>query len=152
MSTAQVLGSNCKVCGIVAGDVDSVWPQIKKYVVRAVAESRGECTVDDIREFLNERIMQLWIAYDEQHQVKACMVTQIMRYPRKTFLRIVLLSGDGMDDWQYGWDFVETWARAQGCDGMETFARFGFVRKCAHLGFRAYHTVIGKDFLPLDVH
>ena len=152
MNTELAPGQNCKVCGVVAEDVDTLWPQIQQYVERAVAESRGECSVEDIREFLNERVMQLWIAYESNRQVKACMVTQLVNYPRKKFLRIVLLSGDGMNDWQYGWDFVETWARHHGCNGVESFARRGFVRQCKALGFREYHTIVGKDFLPLDIH
>lgn len=152
MSIEAALGSNCKVCGITSRDIDSLWPQVRPHIERVVAESRGECTVDDIRDFLHDRVMQLWIAYDANKAIKACMVTQIIHYPRRKLLRIVILSGEGMKDWQYGWEFVETWARHQGCDGMETFARFGFVRQCKELGFKAYYTIIGKDFLPLDVH
>lgn len=152
MSIEVEVGQNCSVCGVVAEDVDSVWNACEPLINRALKYSRGELTSDDIRRFIEARIMQLWIAHDENHRVEACMVTQIICYPRKTFLRIVTIGGKGFKRWEKGWALLELWARQAGCDGVESFARPGIARWAKSHGFREYYSMIGLDFLPLDVH
>lgn len=152
MNIEQVPGSSCKVCGILAGSVERVWPQVAPLVTEALEHSRGELWPEDVFECLVEQFMQLWIAYREDGTLRACMVTQIIHYPRKKFLRVVVLSGDEMSEWEHGWSFVETWARAQGCTGVEAYARKGFVRRAKAQGFMEYYSMIGKDLPALNVH
>lgn len=152
MNTELAVGQNCKVCGIRSDNVEYVWPKIREFVTEALTHSRGEVNTDDVFTCLLNQLMQLWIAYDDDNEIKACLVTQIITYPRRKFLRVVVLSGEGMEDWEHGWVFVETWARAMGCDGVEAFARRGFVRRAKAQGFREYYSMVGKDFLPLNVH
>jgi hypothetical protein len=140
------------VCGISADSVDAVWPAIEDMVAEALEHSRGEISVEDVRMFLLARVMQLWISYDAKRRITACMVTQIIDYPRRRFLRIVLIAGVGHEFWQHGWELVELWARDQQCSGVESFARRGLARMFKSLGFREEYSVVGFDFTPTKVH
>jgi len=152
MSIEVELGQNCSVCGINNSDVDDVWNDVVPLIERALARSRGEFTVDDVRYCLTERLMQLWVAHNAEHKIEACLVTQLAHYPRRKFLRIIALGGKHSSHWDRGIELVFMWARSLGCDGVESFSRPGIARLYKKFGFRSYYSVVGLDFQPLDVH
>lgn len=152
MSIEVELGQSCSVRGVTRDMLDDVWPQVAPLIERALRHSRGELTADDVRHDLLEQYMQLWVAADERKKVEACLVTQIVIYPKRKMLRIVVLAGKKSHRWGCGWEMISTWARLAGCDGVEAHARPGIARLYKKLGFRNYYSVVGLDFQPLNVH
>ena len=153
MNTSQALGQSCSIFGVPAQDVEALWPKVETFVAAALEESRGELSLEDVRTNLLERYMQLWVLYEEaSEKLKGCVVTQIIDYPQKRYLRVVILGGFDLSEWVGNWDFIELWARHQKCHGVESYTRRGFVRKLKDAGFSEYYAMVGKDFLPIDVH
>jgi hypothetical protein len=152
MSIEVELGPNCSIRGVSHEALDDVWPQVAPLIAKALSYSRGELNVDDVLHLLLEQLMQLWVANDNTGRVEMCVVTQIINYPRKRFLRIVVLAGSQSYRWERGWELIAAWARQLGCDGVESFARPGIARLYKKLGFRSYYSMVGLDFQPLNIH
>ena len=80
---------------------------------------------------LQSRAMQLWLMRGGQGvAVRGALVTEIANYPRKKTAILRLFAADeGLRAaWRPLLAVVETWARAQGCDGIEVFGRPGWTR------------------------
>lgn len=152
MNTNLVHGLNCSISGIRCLDIDTVWPKVREYIAAALEHSRGELNLEDIHVRLNEQYMQLWLLHNEEKEIRGCVVTEIINYPQKRFLRVVVLGGIEFDTWVHHWDVIELWARYQGCHGVEAFARRGFVPKLKDSGFIEHYAMVGKEFLPLGIH
>jgi hypothetical protein len=87
----------------------------------AALEHNDGYTFDDIAGFIASGVMQLWPAR------RGCMVTEIIQYPRKRVLGIVLAAGD-LDQLQDMGPDVAEWAKAQGCASAMLFGRVGWQR------------------------
>lgn len=145
-------GQLCAVSGVRHNQIDGLWEKVVPLVTRALEHSRGEHTVEDIAKYLEERLMQLWVAHDEFQRIEACAVTQLILYPQRKMLRIVIMAGEEFSRWKTGLELLEHWARTHGCDGIEAWTRPGMVKITKELGLRSYYTLLGKDLLPIDVH
>lgn len=137
-------------------EVPLTWHLYSPLVQEALDYSRGECLLEDIYQMAASGGMQVWVAADEKEKrtaiVEAVMITQIIVYPRKRFLRIVVLAGTSVHRFDDGWEVIENWAIDQECHGVESFARRGFQRWAKGSGFREYYSVIGKDFPIKNLH
>lgn len=128
--------------GIPSFEIEGIWPHIKHWI-EAACKGSGNYTADDIKWALQRQEMQLW-AYG----IEAVCVTQIIDYPQKKRLRILIGTGTGRGNWQTHAVTLEAWARSQGCHGGESIAREGWFRAVFKaLGWRKTHIFIEKDFL-----
>jgi hypothetical protein len=145
----ETVNNPIAIHGIRAEDLELAWPQVAPLIQRALEHAFGEILLDDVWNALLEKDMQLWIAR-EGSQIKACVVTEIIVYPRMKAMRIVALGGTGFDGWKHGWDQIELWARVHGASRIEAWARPG-VRKLAEkeFGFKKRCELIEKELFPL---
>lgn len=105
---------------------------------KAIDYGQGEFTLDDVRELLARGAMQLYELSDG-----TLTVTEIVRYPRKKRLRLVLAAGHITEE---NIDFFERLAKSYGLDGLEGFGRRGWERALKKQGYVHAYSVIVKDF------
>lgn len=103
---------------------------------------RGKMIPEDLFNYLENREMQLWI-YRDPHGVAAVCVTEIVSYPRKKYCRIFIGTGRNRRDWQHHRKSIEEWAKAQKCDGMESFARKGWAE--IFNDYKNTHIILEKE-------
>lgn len=129
--------------GVPAPQVLEVWSEVRPWVVQALKRGYGRYLDSDILEAILSRNMQLWIAREGDGLLAVC-VTEIIRYPRKSFARVMIGTGRERQKWQDFVSIIEDWAKAQGCAGLEMQARCGWER--IHTGYKKSHVFLEKEF------
>lgn len=120
------------------------WHQAKELLQRAIDLNGGKFDLDDIKQRIDEQKMQLWGIHDGE--LKAAMVTEVVNYPQKRCLRVVLIGGFGIDDWEpMVARTLDGYGKAQGASAVEIWGRRGWVRQLAKYGYREYETVVLKE-------
>lgn len=110
------------VRGVLAADIDSVWPEVNHLIERALEYADGKMSLEDVYVALRAKEYQLWLAPG------GVWVTRIIIYPQSKRLEFLVASGE-WDDWdEHGWE-VAAWARTLGCDAVELIGRPGWGRK-----------------------
>lgn len=87
----------------------------------------GNYTTDDFRQAIEARDAQLWLMVDDGEPL-AAGISEIATYPRRKVCRIRGVAGHSFDRWHPTLTQFEAWARQQGCDGIEFYARKGWER------------------------
>lgn len=127
---------------IPAEHVATVWPMVAPLLAPAVRRADGTITLDDVRELLLARDMQLWTSW-RGGTVEAAAVTEIRTYLRRRVCAIPFVGGVNRRHWLGFEPVVADWARAHGCDALEGYARPGWLRVLRH--WRSCWTVIRRD-------
>lgn len=119
--------------GIHTSQLDDVWPQVEGWVHAAVLKSQHDYTVQDIKEFIRNRSMQLWVWY-EGDEIVACLVSTIIVFPRRKVCSLPFIGGRAMRKWLTSEveEIVAQWAREQGCSQFEGYCRDGWLRLLPH--------------------
>jgi len=129
--------------GIPAADIDAVWPLAEPLIAAACRRGGNKDGADDIRAGLNERDLQLWLAWDGD--IVALAVTEIACHPRKRCCRIRICAGRDRQDWQHYLPVIERWAKVRGCAAMELIARPGWSRLLDTQGYATTHLFCEKE-------
>lgn len=128
--------------GILHTEIESVWPEVRPFIASACERMSGRMDEEDVKRFLLSGDMQLWV--NRKEEITAVCVTEVINYPKKKACRIFIGTGKNRRDWQnYRW-VIEEWARSQGCDGMESFARKGWAR--IFTDYKSTHIILEKGF------
>lgn len=123
------------------------WFSIDEMIESALVHSDGKILIDDIKRFIYEKKMQLWVIWDKANDcIAGTMITEFVKYPRKKILSIVILGGVRFDEWKHVISDLSTFARQRNCSSIEFHGRPGWERKIDDLGFKKIHTVLS---LPL---
>ena len=110
----------------------------REWIEAALAYSGGTHDFEDVCQAIVEGKMQLW-AGD-----KACAVTEIIVYPSKKVLHVILAGGD-MDQILDMQESAEAWGKAQGCSSMTIAGRQGWKRVLADYGYEQMFVTLGKE-------
>ena len=114
--------------GIGAAHVDVLWPLVERHIKRALEFGNGEYAPEDIKAFLKNRDMQLWVVGSGKG-VAGAGVTQIVVYPRRKYLDMVLFAADvPFEECRPLVAAVERWAEKL-CATPRIFGRKGWARK-----------------------
>ena len=125
-------------------EVLAYWPVINEWIVSALNHGGVFLTPENIWSALLLGHMTLWLALDEQEQVHACAITQIIQYPRIKCANVIVLGGRGMDDWLHLRSGIEEHAKANGCEAMESLSRPGIARKMRDHGYIPLVSILRK--------
>ena len=110
------------------------WPQVEDAVEEALAHDMGRMTVQDIKEAIEDRKMQLWGIHDGV--LRAVAVTQIIDYPQLRCVRYVTLTGRDMESWlDILIETVTDWGAEQGAHATELVGRKGWEKVLSKRGF-----------------
>jgi hypothetical protein len=120
-----------------ANDIHLVWEKVKPHIERALEHSYTH-TLGDIAEGLISGAMQLWTYGD----FDAAMVTDI-DHDRVRFCTIILLAGDGFDNYKHYLDVIEQWAKDNGCKEIRVYGRKGWSRVLND--YKEMYRVLGKE-------
>ena len=110
----------------------------RKHIEAALEYTGGTHDIIDIYEGLYKGTMQLWPAKD------SCLVTEIIKYPKKKVLNIFLGGGD-LTEILSMHDDVISWAKQQGCTALNMTGRFGWKKPLAKHGWKPMHTSYVKE-------
>lgn len=104
----------------------------------ALAHMGGTHTFGDILEAIKDGRMQSFAEGD------TWAVTQVLDFPRKRVLEIVLVAGD-MADAKVLYDKVLAFGREIGCNLVRTFGRDGWAKEAKDHGWLNGHRIFLKD-------
>ena len=95
-------------------------------LAKAAVHSEGELEPEDFIDPLSTGEMQLWVAYEDNDNIHAAMVTQFIQYPQKKILRIISLAGQNFEEIKSFQSMIEGFAIRYGCTAIEMWGRKGW--------------------------
>lgn len=104
----------------------------RPYIERALRHSGGTHSFEDVKEAIEQGLMQLWPVPG------GCIVTEILQFPRRRVLNVFLGGGD-MAQLLDLHESVIAWAREQGCDAVRASGRWGWKRVLPKHGWEPMH-------------
>lgn len=114
--------------GVQPADIERVWPYVETLIAEGCEQSGGRYWAEDIKGFLTESRMQLWVAHDGK-TAHAVAVTEVLNYPRLKALNCALLAGKDPASWLGTVkNTLESYAAAHGCALTEIGGRKGWQR------------------------
>lgn len=101
--------------GILSRDVWVIWGSVKGFIQDGLAE--GE-SLDTILERLTATSCQLWVAFDDELIIAAC-VTELPTIGTRKVCNVISCGGTRMDEWLgLSLPVIEAWAKHNGCTAM----------------------------------
>lgn len=119
------------VCCVPIEHLPFIWPLARPHLEKPLSRQKvRRYELPDILEGLLNGTGRLWVSWNEdQKAVEAAIVTEIIKYPRISELRLWLIGGRNMKAWGIeARDLLETFARDMGCGVMTGGDRKGWVR------------------------
>lgn len=101
----------------------------------------GEWYAEDFISQLYSEDRQLWLAINDDEEIKGVVLTSIAADRRNT-LHITHGSGTGFREWVYLATYIFDWGRDMGCKTVEVTCRPGWERFLKNLGLRKTHVVM----------
>lgn len=133
------------VTGVVADEARTWWPKVSRWCEAALEHGGGLLSLDDIKQGVAERDMQLWVIH-EWRTLKAVCVTTIQIWPQAKVLTAIVVGGHGMPDWVEALDDVlMRYAAAQGCKVVDAHGRRGWTKTLRGLGWRDAMVTFSKE-------
>lgn len=118
-SPSRVRAAN--ISGVLSRDIGTVWESVEPLILSVLQTDDGKCTVSDIKRFLKNRDMQLWVVYGTDGTVSGCCLTQIQCHPSKKVCFIPIIAGLNPREWKDHLEDIREWAREKQCETIETW-------------------------------
>lgn len=129
--------SEVLVSAVPAEHVLNVWPKIEGYIAEVVLRTRGRYEVEDVLAQLLDESHLLWIAFEGEH-IKGAVVSCFQFYPRKKYLSCPFVTGEDFASWKGPiLKVLHSFARDNGCEGIEATGRLGWARVFKDDGYEA---------------
>jgi hypothetical protein len=126
-STSRPLGPT-SVVHVPVEALGYFWPVVGPLLQKAIDEMSGELDLDDVYSRVQSTHMQLLIAVDAD-RVLAAFVTEVVNYPKRKALRLVLGGGSASRRWRVQLrDILHAGARAVGASMLELYGRKGWMK------------------------
>jgi len=125
--------------GVPAENVRDALPVVQKALELMALRSNGRWEVSDIINILEARDMQLWLIF-EGRLVRAVILTEIIKYPRRTALRLVGCVARGWKELIHHRQDLWRWGQEHGCDLFEALAPRKWLRAMPE--FSEYHVLM----------
>lgn len=119
-----------------ADNIDAVWKEAAPLIRLAQKRIERNAGMADIYEDLTQGRTMLWLVRIGD-KLRAVIITEIARHPRRSAWRILLIGGSGMSDWLQ--DSIEAMKRAAaiaGCSAIEADGRLGWAKIAPACGFK----------------
>jgi hypothetical protein len=133
---------NLKQCA--PAEVLAYWPAINEWIVSALNHGGVFLVAEQVWSALLLGQMTLWLAVDEQEQVHACAVTQVIQYPKIRACNYIVVGGREMDSWFHLITGIEDHAKSAGCECMESISRPGMAKKAREHGYLPLVSILRK--------
>lgn len=120
--------SDVLVSAVPTEHISTLWPMVEGYVASAVEYTRGCYAPEDIQQQLLAGTHHLWIAF-EGTDIKGCVVTQVVQYPRKRALNCYMAGGTDFSSWRTPMmALLSKFAIDNDCECFEATGRPGWLR------------------------
>jgi len=129
-----------RLYGVAPDAVEGLWEQVAPILVKSLKYADSKYSLESIRHALIRRDMQLWMYVRDG--IKACGVTQVVKYPEKKVCVFMFAVGEVLSEWIQFDSLIEEWARDNQCDAIEIYGRPGWEKV---LGWERIHVVIRKN-------
>ena len=136
---------------IEANAVDIIWPHVEDLLQSAINLNLGEFTIEDIKEYLLNGRMNLWVVNNQEDGTILAAVTEFIQYPREKRLGILLVGAKKntimkwfKQCWQEDSELL-AFARENDLKRFEVLARDGWIRLLPKIGFKKYCTVLTRE-------
>ena len=121
---------------ICAEDIDAVWSEAAPLIRLAQKRIERNVGMADIYDDLTAGKAMLWTVRIED-KLRAVIITEIARHPRRCAWRVLMIGGSGMSDWlDHGIEAMKRAAQLAGCSVIEADARTGWAKIVPQRGFR----------------
>jgi len=139
-------------------DTGEMWTFVKDGVDKAMLHSDSVMKGEDFVPQLADGTVRLW-AFISDKEVVGHMITQLIRYPRKSFVRVLTMQCNGGENGMNGMDLwgrfvpiVEEYAAREGCVHLEAYTRKGMVRSLEKQGWENQFNIVTKPVEQLRLH
>ena len=133
-------------------DIPEVWNTVREGVHNAMLHSDASMSGDEFFDELMSGNVVLWLFVTNQMEVVGHMITQIIRYSRKSFVRVLTMEckgGEkgmlGMNLWSKFVPEVEEYAARNNCQHLEAYTRAGMARALKKHGWENQHHIVTKE-------
>lgn len=121
---------------ICAEDIDAVWNEAAPLIRLAQRRIERNVGMADIYDDLTTGKAMLWTVRIED-KLRAVIITEIAKHPRRCAWRVLMIGGSGMSDWlDHGIEAMKRAARIAGCSVIEADGRLGWAKIVPQRGFR----------------
>ena len=119
-----------------ADQIDAIWQEAAPLIRLAQKRIERNAGMADIyNDLIAERSM-LWTVRIED-KLKAVIVTEIAKHPRRRVWRVLMIGGSGMSEWlDDSIDAMKRAARIEGCSAIEADGRLGWAKIAPKVGFK----------------
>lgn len=115
--------------------VDRVWPQVTEHMAKALKYASGKYALEDLYTLVTDYKYPLWVAFTDEG-VKGAVITRFIDYPRKKYLFLEFCGGQDGFSWKAPMlSVLRSWARDNGCDGIEGAGRDAWQKVFAEDGY-----------------
>ena len=132
-------------------DVSDIWPLVDVMLARAIDQNQGEFTLDDIHGGLLAGLYRLWLVYEDT-DILGVAVCEIRNYARRRICYVLLMAGEGFNDWAWTINSIEEWALDNGADAVAAYTRRGVGKVMQDFEYREVYTVIQKELTDRRLH
>ncbi len=143
------MSDETKYFGVLSGDVNQIWDSIKPMMDKAIKYADWKYDVEDIKQDIINRNLQLWVATMEDKPVM-CLVTRIEQFPKEKAMLLFMYSTmphSGKDRegiWGFK-DIIFSWAKSMGCKSIYFYGRPGWEKVLDSRGFKKIYTVMRRE-------
>jgi len=131
-------------------DVGEIWPFVRDGVHKAMLHSDSVMEGDDFFTELTGGACRLWVFIADK-EIVGHMITQVIRYPRKSFVRILTMEcrgGEkgliGFDLWRKFVPILEEYGMSHGCVHIEAYTRKGAAKAMEKYGWENTYNIVTK--------
>jgi hypothetical protein len=116
---------NLELVTVDGSNVGLHWPRMAAWIIKALERSSGRYTMADIYQAISTDMMVAFPVYNGDEVVAVC-VAEIVTYPSKKSISIVIMVGQERNGWLHFIDDIESFGRERGCQMIEAWARPGW--------------------------
>ena len=130
--------------GVPRHHLDTIWLMVLPWLLEVERHSDARETVTDLRHWLDEGKLQLWVWLDGDDTVSGVLISEVIDQAKGRICRLRVCTGRDPRRWLASLAIIESWAREQGCKAMEPITRPGWGKLLASHGYKVTHVVLGK--------
>ncbi len=109
-----MLLQSAEFTGIPSRDIWAIWGSVSGFIESGLNEGESP---DNILERLTIKTCQLYVAYDDEKIIAAC-VTELPTIGGRKVCNIISVGGTQMEKWVHHMETLKAWAKEQGCVAM----------------------------------
>ena len=137
-----------QLINIPSKSVNDTWGLVKTDIANALNRSNGYALADNIKKWILENKMQLWILWDPEgnkdSKYYGVVVTEVIQRPLQRCLNIKIMIGKHREKWQHLIKHIEDFAWINNCDLLELVARPGWKKVLKPYGYTESHVLLEK--------